>query len=384
MVPYDKLLSGLVQNTQEWLSHYGGLWGIAALTLGLLIGNWMGKRRARIKPEMKPAPNDAVSDPGATVREVEMETRIWDRLVDVKKIFRLPRPADRHMRVISFCNLKGGVGKTTLTANIAATLANRGKKVLLIDLDHQRSLTLLALTAKQLSDFRLADNAIHSLFNPDERCVDLLYQIFRQVSGYEDRLRLVAAHSKLSAIEDQAMLNWLMTPGSPDVRFALTGELVSSQLRDWPDYVLLDCPPRFTTASINALVASDFIVAPIIPDVVSSDAIPFFVQSLQTLAHLFPADGLEKRLGLVANRCRPAFTPEAGYWDKIILSCPTEWRARMIGFQSAISDRVSFSKAAENIALLKRGFAIDEREHANVPIASQFNALCDELEAVLR
>src|SRR5439155_3416372 len=59
-------------------------------------------------------------------------------------------PAERATRVIALLNFKGGVGKTTLAANLAATLAQRGERVLMIDLDYQGSLTELVLPHAEL------------------------------------------------------------------------------------------------------------------------------------------------------------------------------------------------------------------------------------------
>src|SRR6185503_10195241 len=69
-------------------------------------------------------------------------------------------------RVVSVINYKGGVGKTTLTANIGAELANRGRKVLLIDLDPQASLTFCFYTGKQWENELQDDRTILQWIGP--------------------------------------------------------------------------------------------------------------------------------------------------------------------------------------------------------------------------
>lgn len=71
-----------------------------------------------------------------------------------------------NMKVISIINYKGGVGKTTLTANLAGELAYRGKKVLMIDLDPQASLTFSFIKPEEWKEhIKLSDNDIYKLNN---------------------------------------------------------------------------------------------------------------------------------------------------------------------------------------------------------------------------
>ena len=73
------------------------------------------------------------------------------------------------MKIVSVINYKGGVGKTTVTANLAGELANRGYKILMIDLDPQASLTFSFVTPDFWKD-NLADNkTIKNWFVPSKK-----------------------------------------------------------------------------------------------------------------------------------------------------------------------------------------------------------------------
>lgn len=378
-----------VNALREWFVSPAGLTGTVAVIVGFTAGWWLGflmGRHAGYESgwtehrALGSRADDEEDENEAAPREIELETRIWHRPLGNRRPMRLPPPKNRKMRVVSFFNLKGGVGKTSLTANVAATFARRGKNVLVIDLDHQQSLTGLCLTATQVAETRRSQNAVHHIFDIDEARGDLLNQLAKRVRGSEEHFEVVPSHHDLAEMEDLFMLQWLRDPDRRDIRFAFTSALLSSRVKDWADYVLLDCPPRLTTASVNALAASDFIVAPILPDAVSTDAVQFLVKHLNQLGELLPDTGLDLRLGLVANRCAAQFNLTDRFWDDIIQLCPENWRQRMVGFKSVIRDRVAFRDAAAQASESSRRFAIDIQPET----AAQFSALADEIEQSLR
>lgn len=376
----------LTQQIEAWFASPQGIASLILLLIGVIAGFWIGygfgrrsgyiegrniRRALGTKTEAddngRPAP-----------REIELETRIWNRPLTTRHPLRLPPLAERRVRLASFFNLKGGVGKTSLCANVAATLARRGKNVLVLDLDHQQSLTGLCLTTAQVAETRRSEVAIQHLFDTGNVRGDVLHQIAKRVRGAEANFEAVPSHHELAEVEDLMMLKWLRD-GQRDVRFALTSALLGSRFREWADYILLDCPPRLTTASVNALAVSDFIVAPVLPDHVTMDAVQFLVKHLQQLGDLLPRTGLPARLGLVTNRANPQFELHPNFWNDAILLCPAEWRPHMHGFSTVIRERVSFRDAAADGSETARRFAIDMQ----TATAAQFSSFADELEAVL-
>lgn len=146
------------------------------------------------------------------------------------------------MRCIAFTNQKGGVGKTTTTANVGAGLARKGKRVLLVDLDAQAHLTLgLGIQANELA---------HSIFDLLKGDVELeTVAVERPVPDAPYPLVVIPSSIELSAADVQ--LN--ARPG----REMLLREVLSGIEAD---YILIDCPPNLGMLTVNAMVAATDVV----------------------------------------------------------------------------------------------------------------------------
>ncbi|GAC66651.1 ParA family protein [Gordonia soli] len=181
-------------------------------------------------------------------------------------------------RVIAVISLKGGVGKTTLTAGLGEFMAGEfGKKILLVDLDAQTNLTTmmigqerwLALNEKGWTVASLFGDALDGTdqFDP-ETAVQVDVSPVRSVSGVDllpSSLDLIELQEELSArrvrVDDHAAaIDILGTALRP--------------LRDRYDLILVDCPPNVGPFSLNGLAAADGYLIPTIPDVLSTYAIP--------------------------------------------------------------------------------------------------------------
>lgn len=148
-------------------------------------------------------------------------------------------------RIIAVANQKGGSGKTTTTRSLAGGLAERGKRVLMIDLDPQASLSEgcgLELYALERTTYQVLLGML--------RLADV-------VVGVEPLVDLAPANIHLSAAELQ-LVN--MNRREDKLRNALR------PLREQYDYVLVDCPPSFGLLTVNALSAANSVLIPMTCD----------------------------------------------------------------------------------------------------------------------
>lgn len=205
------------------------------------------------------------------------------------------------MPVIATMNYKGGVGKTTTTANIAAELAYRNKNVLLLDLDPQASLTFSFVTPEDWQ-YKLKDKrTIKAWFESQESSEpisleDLIIepkkasQVIRDLNG-TGHIRLISSHLGLLNVDLE--LATQLGGASPEQN-AKNYLKVHDQLRiglksilDDYDVVLMDCPPNFNITTKAAIVASDYVLVPAKPDYLSTLGIDFLIRNLDELKRIF-------------------------------------------------------------------------------------------------
>lgn len=167
--------------------------------------------------------------------------------------------------VICVVNFKGGVGKTTICANLAAHFAEKGKRVLLIDCDYQGSLSDTVLTHARVDNFKA--NA-HKLLEPGHN-PQILRAAAERLSGIDSRLWIYPAFYDFSRTEIQMMFRWLVGQDQ-EIRYNLSRYLQSAPFKDDAetafDMVLIDAPPRLLTGVVNALSASTHVLIPTILD----------------------------------------------------------------------------------------------------------------------
>ena len=170
------------------------------------------------------------------------------------------------MPTIAVANHKGGVGKTTCTLNLAAALQDMGRRVLLVDMDPQGSLS----AACGIADVDSVQSSLGELLVARARQMpfDILGAIVRAPCG----LDLIPGNSMLSAAE-------LMFAEVQD-REALLADVLGPAVPAY-DYVLIDCLPSLGLMAINALQAASGVVIPVQADFL---AVQGLVQMLETVS----------------------------------------------------------------------------------------------------
>ncbi|MBJ8153505.1 ParA family protein [Bacillus cereus] len=188
-------------------------------------------------------------------------------------------------RVISIINYKGGVGKTTLTANLGAELAFQGHKVLLIDLDPQTNLTFSFVQVDEWEN-NYENQTIKKWFDAfidedsDFNLRDLLIspeRVNRRLNEFRTSGSIDIISSHLGLINVDLELSAKLWGGS-ERQNRRNFVRVHSRLKDGLkqleeleyDFVLIDCPPNFNIVTKTAIVASDVVLLPAKADYLST------------------------------------------------------------------------------------------------------------------
>ena len=182
--------------------------------------------------------------------------------------------------IISVSNQKGGVGKTTTTANLGIGLANSGKKVMLVDCDPQASLTVsLGYSQPDELEITLTDLLKKVL-------LDESFQPTDGILPHAEGVDLLPANIALSGME-VSLVN------------AMSRETILKQylepVRKSYDYILIDCMPSLGMLTINALAAADSVLIPV-------------------QAQYLPAKGMEQLLQTIGKVRRQIARITSGIW----------------------------------------------------------------------
>jgi cellulose biosynthesis protein BcsQ len=190
--------------------------------------------------------------------------------------------------ILLIANLKGGVGKTTIAANLAAYFeTNRNERVLAIDIDHQGSLSSMLLPEHMARQERSAE-AIRALIE-GANSSDFAIRRSIAVRNSTRDSRVIDCDDPFANFETQLVLKWLIGDIDNDIRYNLARVLHSAAIQRDFSRVIIDAPPRLTTGFVNALCASTHLVVPFVLDILSSERVGLFLGLVQRMqGELFP------------------------------------------------------------------------------------------------
>jgi len=211
--------------------------------------------------------------------------------------------------VTSLINWKGGVGKTTLALHLAAGLAERDYRILLIDLDPQCNLSFLAVGIAEY--IRLAydqktptlKNAFDAHFEGreiDAKDVILKEQVSCDPGQIYTRVDMIMSHQELTLLDLQLAREH--RPGKNHRqeteyelgKVSVISNLIQQVSNDY-DFILIDCPPNINHVTQNAFLASDWYLAPAIPDFLSTVGISLIKRYMDDFNHQF--QGMHQYIG---------------------------------------------------------------------------------------
>lgn len=146
-------------------------------------------------------------------------------------------------RIIAIANQKGGVGKTTTAINLSACLAEKGKKVLAVDMDPQGNMTSGLGVDKDNAEKTIYDLIIGEADINEVICKEAL-----------ENLDVIPTNIDLSAAEIELI-------GVEDKEYIIRNEI--HKVKDKYDFVIIDCPPSLSMLTVNAMTTADSILVPI-------------------------------------------------------------------------------------------------------------------------
>lgn len=228
--------------------------------------------------------------------------------------------------VISFINLKGGVGKTTSAVNVAATLAKRAIKsggktkpasVLLIDLDPQSNASLTLLDKKKYKEIDDTENTLYQLFrheisrDDDSETFDL--GDIRVTPIDELNLDLLPSSLKLINIQDKLVGYHRYYLSATDILFNALNKLKNPEGKAYT-HIIFDCPPSLGLITLNALSLSRYYIVPTLLDSYSHWGLDKIVESVNRLKRCKASCEVEL-LGVLYSKVDTRSTIENNKWD---------------------------------------------------------------------
>jgi len=242
-------------------------------------------------------------------------------------------------KVISFANQKGGVAKTTSTYNVGVSLSRKGKKILIIDLDSQASLTISA----GLEPFEY-EKSIVSVMNKEG------LKIAECVCKLNEKLDIVTSRLELAQLEIEMI-------GRP-MREMILQRAIEPVKKDY-DYILIDCPPQLSILTINALACSDYVIVPVKTDYLAYRGVELLQETIEEIQSII--NPRLEVLGVIATLYEMRIKD-----DKEILQ--------------ALRDKYNVIAVVKKLAIAKKGIydglAVSEQSPDN-DIAREYDKVCN-------
>lgn len=269
-----------------------------------LFWGWeRSKRVEELKSELTRLREQVLANETEEARRLQEAKNLWSRPceVGVPGLPAVSMRSPRKTRFVTMLNFKGGVGKTTLTANLAAGLAlgERPLRVLVIDLDPQGTLGQITVDPVRIDAQARHQAFITRLLSPDPLSDDALRALLTPMNGAPG-VDVILANDSLTPLEAELQARFLLDPVRHEPRYRFRAHLHREMVYGNYDVVVFDCPPRITVSVVNALACSDHVLIPTFLDRGSILGVTRMYEWMKSLGGHCPAD----LLGVVASRVR--------------------------------------------------------------------------------
>lgn len=290
-------------------------------------------------------------------------------------------------QILAFLNFKGGVGKTTNTVSIGATLALHpeigGKRVLVVDMDPQCNSTLWLVGREVYQWVQERDQNLYQVFRqslsrlrPD--LLPLIHPVDKAAFGTGRLDLLPGSFSCLKLEEDPRMLD------DNGLGHLVLHKALDTVRRQY-DYIILDCPPAWSILTRNALRASHHVILPYTPDYLALEGIKWMRELHAGFAEQVGHGNIGRLTAVIVNRVKLASTHQyvnsqiqaLSELGQLIDQLQQRFGYRITVLDPHISESTIVAEAANyQESLLKRD--------PNHPVSRQFAALTTSLLTHLR
>ena len=272
--------------------------------------------------------------------------------------------------VVSFINFKGGVGKTTLCVEIAASLAQKfNEKVLIVDLDPQTNATLSLMTERDWEDHAAESGTLRDFF---EACYEskefglgsIVVENPVKYRGTLTNLDLIPSHIELFGMD----LRLATKLGHENLKAKLFLKKALEPLQDKYTYIFVDCPPNLYLATQNGLFASDHYLIVALAEYLSTLGIAhiqksvgnIFTDANKLLSDIGSgANGLKQPAlaGIIFNRLRTIYSGTYSQED-IIRRVTDDYPGMVFDARVPHSDKIAV-RAEQKVPIAVSGYAAD-------------------------
>ena len=218
-------------------------------------------------------------------------------------------------KVVSFSNQKGGVGKTTSCVNISAQIANKGKRVLMIDMDPQGNAT----SGLGLPKFKIKKTIYDVIIGRCDIKDTIIKTKFKNLSVVPATIDLAGAELELYDLEEEA---------------ANFTKLALDSIKEDYDYIFIDCPPSLGMLTVKALSISDGIVIPMQCEFYSLEGMSQLMNTVKKIRQLYNPDLQIVGMLLTMYNGRLTLTGQVvaelkKYYDDILFKVPISRTVRI-------------------------------------------------------
>lgn len=265
------------------------------------------------------------------------------------------------MPIISIAIQKGGTGKTTTTINLAAALQGMGKKVLIVDADPQANLTQ-SLGISQVPDSNLYTALKNKLDGDSNKTHNLAAAVLQTAGG----LHFIPASIDLVESEFAMIYDY--------DKYELLSQLLKPLEQEY-DFIFIDCPPGIGMLTINALVASRYVLMPLQAEFLPLNGVRNFIQQLSRIVTIQKDRDFEiEVLGFVLTK----FDDHKKMNRMVCTQLENEFGNKV--FHTHIRTNIQLAKAQEAGLDI---FSFDARANGAADYKELAKEFLDKMEAVL-